>query len=150
MKRIALIIVAVFEILCGFSGFVMVLGGLVGISPYEAAPTLWFGVFPILSLIAGIMLLLRTNYAVHLSAVVILLQIPFIYTGGVTVLRLGLAFSLYITGVWNSAAGANATVLGINLLAFGMLAILLWGRAAMNPETEGIGSDEPPAPPEIV
>lgn len=129
MKRIALIIVAVFEILCGLSGLAMVLGGISGvIYPYEVAPILWFGVFPVLSLSAGIMLLLHSKYAYQLSYLVLLLQIPFIYISGHSLLRVGIAFNLYISATWNSRAGVNATMLGINFLALGVLFVLLWSR----------------------
>ena len=128
MKKIALKLVAVFEILCGLGGIVMVLGGIFGILSYEAVPVLWFGIFPLLSLAAGIMLWLNSKYAVQLSYLVLLLQIPFIYVSGYSLLRLGIAFNLYFTATWNARAGANATVLGINFLALGVLFVLLWSR----------------------
>ena len=128
MKKISLKAVAVFEILCGLGGIVMVLGGMVGMLPFEAVPILWFGIFPVMSLAAGIMLLLNSKYGFQLSFLVLILQIPFIYVSGYSLLRVGLAFNLYITAVWNARAGANATVLGINILALGMLFVLIWSR----------------------
>ena len=128
MKKIALKIVAVFEIICGLGGTLMVLGGLIGMLPYDALPILWFGVFPILSLTAGIMLWFRSKYSLQLSCLVLFLQIPFIYLNGYSLMRFGIAFNLYITAVWNARAGTNATVLGINFLALGMLFLLIWSR----------------------
>jgi hypothetical protein len=128
MKKFALKLVSVFEIMCGLGGIVMILGGILGILPYEAVPVLWFGIFPLLSLAAGIMLWLGSKYANQLSTLVLLLQIPFVYVSGYSLMRFGLAFNLYITATWNARAGVNATVLGINLLALGMLFILLWSK----------------------
>jgi hypothetical protein len=131
MKKVALKLVAVFEILCGWVGIVMVLEGILGILPYEAVTSLWFGIFPILSLAAGVMIWLRSKYALPLSFLVLVLQIPYIYVSGYSLMRFGLAFNLNVTAVWNARAGANATVLGINFLALGMLFVLLWSRNAM-------------------
>jgi hypothetical protein len=46
--------------------------------------------------------------------------------------RVGIAFNLYFTAVWNARAGVNATVLGVNVLALGILLILLWCRNTVN------------------
>jgi hypothetical protein len=132
MKTLVLKLVAIFEIVCGLAGLVMVLGGLVGIWPYEPIPVLWFGVFPILSLIAGVMLFLNAKYGFHLSVIVLVLQIPYIIISGVSLLRVGLALNLYLTGVWLSRVpGTGPTILGVNAMAIVVLAALLWSRGAM-------------------
>jgi hypothetical protein len=78
------------------------------------------------------MLLFRAKYSVPLSFFVLFVQIPYIYIGGVSLLRVGIAFNLYFTAVWNARAGVNATVLGVNVLALGILLILLWCRNTVN------------------
>mgnify|MGYP003693657373 CR=1 FL=1 len=75
MKKIALVAVAVFEILCGLAGFVMVLGWVAAVTPYDPVPALWFE-SSVASLDCGVMLVLRTRYSFDLSRIVVLLQIP--------------------------------------------------------------------------
>jgi hypothetical protein len=130
MKRILLILIAVFEIIYGLFGLVLVVGGLTGRLPYAVVSALWFGIFPLISLLAGVLLLLRWKHAVILSILVQLLQVPFIYTDGF-MLNLGLPSNLTVTGIWNSRTGGNPTVLGINFLALGVLILLLWCRSAL-------------------
>ena len=135
MKKIALILVAVFEIICGLAGIVMLFGWLLGTAPYDAVPILWYGIFPLLSIIAGVLVLLRTYYAADLTIFVLAVQIPYVYVSGVSVFRLGIAFNMYLTAVWNSRAGVNATVLGFNVLAIAVLIVFLWCRAALKDDT---------------
>jgi hypothetical protein len=130
MKRILLILIAVFEILYGLIGLVLVVRGMRGRLPYGMVSALWFGIFPLAGLLAGVLLLLRWKHAVILSILVQLLLVPFIYMDGF-LLNLGLPLNLAITGVWNSRTGGNPTVLGINFLALGMLILLLWCRSAL-------------------
>ena len=82
MKRIGLKAVAVFEFAYGIFGISLVAGGVSGARPYGVVPLLWYGIFPLVSLIAGVLLWLRREYAFALSTMVLLLQVPFIYTGG--------------------------------------------------------------------
>jgi hypothetical protein len=150
MKNIALIAVAVFEILCGFSGFVMVFGWVVGVTAYDPVPVLWFGIFPIASLIAGVMLLLRTKHSYDLSRIVLLLQIPFIVISGFTVLRVAIALNLYLTATWLGRNGAGPTVLGLNVFAIGMFVLLQWARPVPDHETDPSRSAlNPPPPPDF-
>jgi hypothetical protein len=76
------------------------------------------------SVIAGALLWLRWRYAVWLSILVQLLQVPFIYSGGF-LLHLGLALNLTIKAIWNARDGGSPTVPGINFLAPGVLIGLL-------------------------
>jgi hypothetical protein len=148
MKTLVIKLVAIFEIICGLAGFVMVLGGFVGIWPYEPIPVLWFGVFPILSLIAGVMLFLNAKYGFQLSVIVLILQIPYIIISGVSLLRVGLAFHTYLTAVWLSRVpGTGPTILGINALATLVLVALFWSRDAMKRDVEkSYPSENPPEP----
>ena len=130
MKRILPALIAVFEIICGLFGLVLVVGRIIGRLPYGVVSVLWFGIFPFVNLLAGVLLLLRWKHAVMLSILVQLLQVPFIYTDGF-MLNLGLPLNLTITGVWNARGGGSPTVLGINFLALGVLLLLLWCRSAM-------------------
>jgi hypothetical protein len=130
MKRTLLILIGIFEIIYGLFGLALVVGGLIGKLPYGVVSVLWFGIFPLMSLAAGVLLLLRWRHAVILSILVQLLQVPFIYTDGF-LLNLGLPLNLTITGVWNSRTGGNPTVLGVNFLALAVLLLLLWCWSAL-------------------
>jgi hypothetical protein len=130
MKRIALKLVALFEIIYGIFGLVLVLGGMIGRLPYGVVSLLWYGIFPVMSLIAGVFLWLRRKYAFALSIIVLVLQVPFIYTGGL-LLNLGAPLNLTFSGTWLARDGSGATLLGINFLALGILFVLLWCRSAL-------------------
>jgi len=130
MKRIVLPLVAIFEIVCGLWGFVLIVRAIRGGLPFAVVSVLWYGVFPLISLLAGVSLLLRWKYAFTLSVIVLLLQIPFINTNQF-MLNLGLPVSLTVTGVWNSR-GANPLVLGINFLALLVLILMLTMRSAFD------------------
>jgi len=134
MTRITLKLIALFEIISGLAGLVFIGGGIAGILPYDAVPVLWFGLFPLVSVIAGALLWLRWRYAVWLSILVQLLQVPFFYSGG-SLLHLGLALNLTVKAIWNARDGGSPTVLGINFLALGVLIGLLWCRSAL-PEVD--------------
>ena len=131
MKRITLKVIALFEIISGLAGLVLVAGGIVGILPYDVVPVLWFGLFPLASVIAGALLWLRWKYAVRLSILVQLLQVPFIYSGG-SLLNLGVALNLTVRAIWNARDGGRPMVLGINFLALGVLIGLLWCHSALS------------------
>jgi len=129
MKTLILKLVAIFEIICGLAGIVTVAGGFVGIWPYDPIPVLWFGVFPVLSLVAGVMLFLNAKYGFQLSVIVLILQIPYIIISGVSILHTGLAPNYYYTQAWLSQTpGVGPTILGLNLLAIVVLAALLGSR----------------------
>jgi hypothetical protein len=130
MKRILLALTAVFEIICGLFGLVLVVGGIIGRLPYGVVSVLWFGIFPLMSLVAGVLLLSRWKHAGTLSILVQLLQVPFIYTNGF-LLNLGLPLNLTINGIWIARDGGSPTVLGINFLALSVLLLLLWCRSAI-------------------
>jgi len=130
MKRITLKLVALFETIYGIFGVFLVVGGMVGKLPYSVVLLLWYGIFPLMSLIAGAFLWLRRKFAFALSILVLVLQVPFIYTGGLE-LNLGAPLNLTFSGSWLSRDGLGATVLGINVLALGVLFVLLWCRSAL-------------------
>lgn len=148
MKTVVLKLVAIFEIICGLSGLVMVIGGLVGIWPYDPVPTLWFGLFPILSLIAGVLLFLNSKYGFYLSIVVLVLQVPYIIISGVSLLRVGLALNTYLTAVWLSRVpGTGPTILGINAMAIVVLIALFWSSEALKLNRDNLQpSGKPPEP----
>ena len=129
MKRIGLKVVAVFEIIYGVFGLISVAGGVAGVRPYRVVPLLWYGIFPLVSLIAGVLLWLRRKHAFALSTLVLLLQVPFIYTGGF-LLNLGGPLNLSVTGAQLSPTWPGAALLDINLLALGTLIVLWWCRPA--------------------
>ena len=56
MKRVLLKLVAVFEIVSGLAGIYAAVAGLAGIAPAELAPMLWYGVFPLASVFADVLL----------------------------------------------------------------------------------------------
>jgi hypothetical protein len=131
MKNVLLKVVAVFEIICALGGGFMIYQASTGEMPYEVVPALWFGLFPLLSLIAGIALLLNLKRAVPLSIIVLTLQIPLILINGFTILRVAIALNLYLSAVWNARSpGGGPTVLGINALAIAMLVVLMTSRSA--------------------
>lgn len=132
MKKTALKLVAAFEIIYGAFGLTLAAGGVAGMLPYGLVSLLWYGAFPAASLAAGVLLWRRGKFAFVLSALVLLLQVPLIYTGGL-LLNLGAPLNLTFSGTWLSREGAEATVLGVNVLALGVLALLLWGRCAWRP-----------------
>jgi len=131
MKNVLLKVVAVFEIICALGGAYMIYQASTGEMPYEVVPTLWFGVFPLLSLMAGVALLLNWKRAVPLSIIAIALQIPLILINGITILRVAIALNLYLSAVWNARSPEGGpTVLGVNALAIAMLVVLMTSRSA--------------------
>ena len=142
MQRI-LKLVSVYEIIWGLLGLGLVVLGLAGTVAYEVVPVLWFGIFPVVSLAAGILLLLNWKYATTLSILVQFFQIPFIYIGGL-MLNLGLPLNLTIKVGWNAPDGSPSTVLGINFLALGISIVLLCRRRRPLVTTNvDVGDDAP-------
>jgi hypothetical protein len=56
MKRALLKLISVFQIVAGLAGIHAVVLSVVGLAIPEIAPLLWYGVFPLLSVIAGVLL----------------------------------------------------------------------------------------------
>lgn len=127
MKRILRILVGLFEIACGCNGVLLVVTALAGKLPREVASSLWYGVFPVAGIIAGGLLILGWRYGFGLSVLVLALQVPVIQMG-VLSLNLGLAFSFTTSAYWAARNGEPGMVLGINLLALGVLVVLWLSR----------------------
>jgi hypothetical protein len=133
MKRVPLTLVAIFEIVSGLAGLVLVFGAFFGELSSELAPALWYGLFPVSSVIAGGLLLFRLNYGFGLSVLVQVLQVPFIQMA-VLSLDLGVALHLTTSAYWAPRNGEAGMVLGINVLALGVLAVLLLCRPKTAPQ----------------
>jgi len=139
MKRALLKLVAVFEIVSGLAGMYAVVASLVGIASAELWPMLWYGIFPLASVFAGVMLWRVSNFAVGLSIVIQSLQIPLIMTENFS-LNLGALMKLSFSAIWCAGDQCRVrVVLGINILALVILIILLLCRseAQMNAAESG-------------
>jgi hypothetical protein len=123
-------VIAIFQIISGIYKIILVMAGLIGIVDYRIVLMLWFGVFPILISIAGVLLWLRQKHAVMISILIQMAQVPFIHTDGFT-LNLGVAFNFTISGTWMGQNGAGTLVLGLNILALAVLILLLRNRSAL-------------------
>jgi hypothetical protein len=123
-------VIAIFQVIYGIYGIILVMAGLIGIRDGRIIPMLWFGVFPILISIAGVLLWLRQKHAVMISILIQLAQVPFIRTDGF-ILNLGVAFNFTISATWLGQNGAGPLVLGFNILALVVLIILLRYRSAL-------------------
>lgn len=132
MKHIGIKLIAAFEILFGLVGLNAVLGALFGRLPSGVLPVQWYGLFPLMSLCAGVLLLLRWKHSVNFSFLVLLLQVPFIRTDDFF-LNLGAPLNFTISGTWISQHGGGPTVLGINFLALAFFIALLWCRSDLQP-----------------
>jgi hypothetical protein len=128
MKRALLKLVAVFEIVFGLAGMYAVLAGLIGMAPAEMVPMLWYGIFPLASVFAGVVLWRVSKFAVGLSIVIQLLQVPLVMTESFS-LNLAALMKLSISGVWCVGDCRVRLVLGINFLALTLLIILLSCRS---------------------
>ena len=116
---------AVFEIVSGLAGMYAVGAALVGIAPAELAPVLWYGIFPLASVFAGVLLWRVSKFAVGLSIVIQSLQIPLIMMENFS-LNLGALMKLSLSGIWCAGDECRVrVVLGINILALLILIILL-------------------------
>jgi hypothetical protein len=131
VKNVALKLVALFEVVSGVIGLSLAVPSLIGV--FDAPlPKLWYGFLPLASLVAGIFLWRRLNWAFVLSALVQLCQIPVIRSDGSS-LDFAAALKLPISAVW--CAGDNCRVklvVGADFLALGMLLILLWSKSDLS------------------
>jgi hypothetical protein len=129
VKRALLKLVAVFEIVSGLAGIYAVLVTLVGIAPAELAPILWYGIFPLASIFAGVMLWRVSKFAVGFSILIQSLQIPLIITENFS-LNLGILMKLSLSGIWCAGDECRVrVVLGVNFLALIILVILFLCRS---------------------
>src|SRR5882757_6441154 len=119
MKKNFLNLVAFFEMATGLLGLVWAVGGLIGLLPHGVAAGLWYGAFPVISLLTGIMFWRRWRTALSLSYLVMLLQIVAIQTAGFS-LNLTGPINLTISAIWKPRAGFGGAVIGVNLVALGV------------------------------
>jgi hypothetical protein len=124
MKRVLLILVAIFEIVSGLAGLFLIISAVTGRLSYEVVPMLWYGVFPLATVAAGLLLLLRRKYGFGFSLVVQLLQVLFIQMALFS-LNLGVALNLTVSAYWAPRNGEAGMTLGINFLALGVV-VVLW------------------------
>lgn len=124
MKRALLKLISVFQILAGLAGIYAVGISLVGMATAELAPMLWYGAFPLLSVIAGVLLWRGSKFGFGLSVLVQLLQVPILLTESFS-FNLGAIMKLSISGTWCLGDCRVRLVLGINLLALAVLILLL-------------------------
>jgi hypothetical protein len=127
-KKELLKAVAIFEIVSGLTGLLMVGAACIGRLSNVPGTVLLYGAFLIATVVAGIVLWRRWKDAITLSILIQLLQIPVIQMDSFW-LNLGGAMSFTISGTWYAGGGAGATLLGINVLALAALFLLLWGRS---------------------
>ena len=132
MKHIGIKLIALFEIIFGIAGLFAILGSLLGRLPYGVLPVQWYGVFPLMSLCAGVLLLLRWKYSADFSFLVLLLQVPFMRMDDF-LLNLGAPLNFTISGTWLSQHGGGPTILGVNFLAAAFFIVLLMCRADLQP-----------------
>jgi len=131
VKKLALRLVAVLEIISGIAGLTLAVTTMIGMLDIDL-PRLWYGILPLASVVAGIFLWRRSTWALVLSGLVQLFQMPVIRSIGSS-LDFAVAMKLPISAVW--CAGDNCRVklvLGVDLLALGILLILLWSKAALS------------------
>ena len=139
-----------FEIVSGCAGLFFVVSWLAGRVATEVAPLLWYGVFPVASVIAGVLLLLGWKYGFGLSVLVLILQVPVIYMAVLT-LNLGVALNFTISAYWGPRNGESGMTLGVNLLALGVLLVFWLSRPKQTvlAPTAGVeqivGPEPPPA-----
>jgi len=128
MKRVLLKLVAVFEIVSGIAGMYAAWAALIGMAPSELAPMLWYGIFPLASVFAGVVLWRVSRFALGLSIVIQLLQVPLVMTERFS-LNLGALMKLSVSGVWCAGDCKVRLVLGMNFLALLVFIILLSCRS---------------------
>ena len=133
MKRALLKLISVFEIVAGLAGILAAGMSVAGLTATEVAPMLWYGAFPLLSVIAGVLLWRGSKFAFELSVMVQLLQVPIFLTESLS-LNLGAIMKLSISAIWCLGDCRVQLVLGINLLALAVLIVLLSckSQAALN------------------
>jgi hypothetical protein len=96
-------------------------------------PKLWYGVLPLASLVAGICLWRRLSWAVVLSVLIQLCQMPVIRWSLGSSLDFSAGLKLPVSAVW--CAGDNCRVklvIGADFLALGILLILLWTKSDLS------------------
>jgi hypothetical protein len=129
MKKALIKLVSVFEIVSGLAGLYAVVSALIGMAPAELVSMLWYGIFPLVSVFAGVVLWRGSRFAAGLSIVIQSLQVPLVVTENFA-LNLGAALKLSISGIWCFGDDCRIRlVLGINFLALIMLIILLSVRS---------------------
>ena len=131
MKKVTLKLVAIFEIVCGIVGVSLAVTSLIGVLEV-VVPRLWYGVLPLASVVAGVFLWRRAKWAVVLSALVQLVQIPVLRSES-SLIDFVVAMKFPISAVW--CAGDNCRlklVLGVDILALGILVILLWSQSDLS------------------
>jgi hypothetical protein len=149
VKKLALKLVAVLEMVSGVGGVTLAVTTLIGMWDVDL-PRGWYGILPLASSVAGIFLWRRRKWAIVLSCLVQLVQIPVIRSIDSS-LDFVVAMKLPISAVW--CAGDNCRVklvLGVDILALGILFILLWSKSALSnaPAAGGgieqaLGADSP-------
>jgi hypothetical protein len=138
MKSVLRVLVGVFEIVSGGAGLYWVVAALTGQVSRDVAAMLWYGVFPVAAILAGVLLLLRKKYGFGLSVVVLALQVPVIKMALLS-LNVGVAFSLTTSAYWAARPGESGVVLGINFLALAVL-VALWVSRPKNPAPQRISN----------
>ena len=130
VMKIALIkLVAVFEMVSGLAGLYAVVAALIGIASAELISMLWYGVFPLASVVAGVVLWRGLRFATGLSILIQVIQVPLIITPRFA-LNLGAVMKLSISAIWCFGDQCRIRfVLGINLLAVVVLIVLLSVRS---------------------
>jgi len=131
VKTFALKLVAVLQIISGIVGVSLAVFTWIGMWEVDLRK-LCYGILPLASVVAGIFLWQRLKWAIVLSCLVQLLQVPVIRSYGSS-LDFAVAMKLPISMVW--CAGDNCRVklvLGVDVLALGILLILLWSKSALS------------------
>lgn len=94
-------------------------------APAEFVSMHWYGIFPLASVFAGVLLWRGSRFARGLSILVQLLQVPLVITESVT-LNLAATLKISISGIWCFGDECRIRlILGINLVALIVLIILL-------------------------
>jgi hypothetical protein len=132
MRRVLLPVIGVIEIISGLAGIFFIVQALRGALPRILVPMLWYGIFPVACVVAGVMLLMKKRYGFLGSVVIQLLQVPFVQTG-MLFLNLGAALSLTVKAYWAPRGLGSGLVLGINFLALGLLMVLFLCRPGATP-----------------
>ena len=131
MKKLALKLVAVLEIISGVVGLTLAVTTLIGMWDVDLT-RLWYGTLPLASVVAGIFLWRRSRWAIVLSCLVQLVQIPVLRSIDSS-LDFSVSVKLPISAIW--CAGDNCRVklvLGLDFLALAVLFILLWSKSALS------------------
>jgi len=117
-------LIAVFEVLCGIAGLALTIAGVLGMVASDVIPTLWFGFFPLLSIVAGITLWSEFRHAATISILIQLAQVPLISAERFT-LNLAVPINFNVNYVWLARNGEPEFTLGVNLIALGLVGVLV-------------------------